>query len=308
MKNNSLKLRLREFPSIDMRCPLGVKYARELVNYRLMPDASIKKRDGYVRRLQLPDKPSCISSLVRNGEKQLMAIAGNRVYSLDLDSKSYKALSGTLPSTPTRSSIFNFRDRVFLLDGKAIREVSDSGISQCVGYVPLYGRDWHPKDGGEVYEPRNLLNNHIRIQYRGASGQQALYLPSNVSSIVRVEVNGSVITNYSKNNVTNAINSTSFAGEGSEIMVWYTLSDTLSAGAILNSCTLAEVAGGGDSTVLFCTGSASSPHTVFRSVAVSDESVANARIAFPNSNDIYFPQTGEFSVGSDDLPDRKSVV
>ena len=114
MKNNSLKLLLREFPSIDMRCPLGVKYARELVNYRLMPDASIKKRGGYVRRLQLPDKPSCISSLVRNGEKQLMAIAGNRVYSLDLDSKSYKALSGTLPSTPTRSSIFNFRDRVFL--------------------------------------------------------------------------------------------------------------------------------------------------------------------------------------------------
>lgn len=302
MKNNSLKLLLREFPSIDMRCPLGVKYARELVNYRLMPDASIKKRGGYVRRLQLPDKPSCISSLVRNGEKQLMAIAGNRVYSLDLDSKSYKALSGTLPSTPTRSSIFNFRDRVFLLDGKAIREVSDSGISQCVGYVPLYGRDWHPKDGGEVYEPRNLLNNHIRIHYRGISGQQAVHLPTNLSSIVRVEVDGEVITNYGRNNVMNAITSTAFAGEGCNITVWYTLSDTPAGVTTLNSCTIAEVAGGGDSTVLFLTGSESSPHTVFRSVAVSDESVANARLAFPSSNDLYFPYTGEFSVGSDDLP------
>lgn len=302
MKNNSVKLRLRSFSSIDRRCPVGEGYARELVNYRLMPDASIKKRDGYVRRLQLPDKPSCISPLVRKGEKQLMAIAGNRVYSIDLAAKSYKALSGTLPSVPAKSCIFNFRDRVFLLDGKAIREVNDSGISQSLGYVPLYGRNWHPKDGGEVYEPRNLLNNHIRILYRGVSGQQSIYLPSNVSSIVRVEINGAVITNYSKNNVMNSISSTSFSSEGAEIMIWYTLSDTLSAGAILNSCTVAEIAGGGDSTVIFCTGSASSPHTVFRSVAVSDESVESARVAFSGANDLYFPCTGEFSVGSDDLP------
>ncbi len=308
MKNKSTKraVVLSEFGGVDRRLPVGPDAAAESVNYRIMPDGSLKKRNGFKKLLTLPDIPSGIASVTRNGEKQLLAAAGDRIYSLDVESGTATALPGSLTAASEESVIIPFREKLLVLDGKTLSLVSDTDIATPTGYAPLYGRGWHPTDGGAVYEPINILSRNIRIEFTGVAGGTELHLPRNIESVTRIELGRSVLSPnvYNFNPETFRVTANHFARDGASIVVWCTFASDNEKLSQLNSCRLSATVGSGKDVTLFCSRTPECEHTVFRSTPVDAESLSHARKGFPDSDEFYFPESGEFSVGSDDLPVR----
>ncbi len=305
MKNKSKKpaVVLSEFHGVDVRLPVGSN-AAESVNYRIMPDGSLKKRNGFKKLLTLPDTPSCIASINRDGERKLLTVAGDRIYSLDIASKSYTALPGKLTASSGESALVSLREKLFVFDGYTLGEVSDTGIAPPTGYAPLYGKGWHPTKGGDIYEPLNILSRNFRISFIGTSGDATLYLPKTVESVTRVEINGIHFTSsgliFNATNCT--LSSNNLARDGIEIVVWCTSKEDNADLPKLNSCRQACSVGSGSDAVIFCGRSSGAEHLLFRSVPVSHEALDSSRRGFPESSDVYFPSG--FSVGSNDLPIR----
>ncbi len=306
MKNKTTKraVVLSSFGGVDMRSSVGPDNAAESVNYRIMPDGSLMRRNGFKKMLTLPQRPSCIASVTRSGEKQLLAVAGDRIYALDLDSGSSMALPGVLNDSPDESALVPFKEKLLVFDGKMISLITDTGIELPTGYAPLYGKDWHPLNGGTVYESMNILTKNVRIGFKGVAGIGEICLPENVESLLRIEINGVPLHIYTYDAEDRIISSNYFTHDNINIVVWCTLKDYSSEYQRLNACRSAVSVGGGKTVTVFCNRTPSAEHIVFRSLPVSDEDLEHSRRGFPNSDEFYFPESGAFSVGVGDLPVR----
>ncbi len=285
------------FGGIDLKSP--TQNASEVYNFRIMPDGSIMKRQGFKRLATLSDSPSYFGIFNINSSEVGIAVIGDKIFEVDLESGESIQYRRTLDAEATVCNIVFYNENMLIFDGTRVKLVKDRVIVDLKGYAPLYGKAWHPHEGGSVNEQLNLASDRYRVNYALSLGTDKIRLPSNVSNIDHVELNGEPLysESYSFNTSTGYVSSNYFSSDGGSVTFWVTFDNTYASA--LNSCTQALSVSSGNSPVLFCYGrNDSNSIYCLRSVPVSKEERQNLCRVYSDEFELYIPYDSSFTVGS----------
>lgn len=274
----------------------------DIVNFRLCADGSLQKREGYRKVCSFDTSIRAIRTGVIGHEYRMYALAGSNVYRVDTDGEK-ATLVGSVTTSDTAADFFYYRGSLYLIDGVKLYSITDMGLTEPFGYVPLIGKDWSDSARGELYEPRNLLNSKGRISYIVSENPSSvLYLDEAVSSIDAVYVNGELISpdRYTTSNIAPIINVSELAA-GDKVCVYFTYAVTPYTTEELMKNTRAVVFGGINTSRPFLFGG-SDGSVMYSSAYVSSGSLVESKMGYPDSDALYFPQGYEFTVGDGRYP------
>lgn len=288
---------IRKFGGIGSQARLSPDCASDLRNFRLLPDGSLEKRPGFQTFLNLPGSIRGTWEGSLSGGTYFLAVAGNSVYCVKPGETSATMIHVLTTSSGNVSFVY-YRERLYLLDGVSLLGFRPSSATFYVaeGYTPLYGRNWHPTEMGEVLEPLNLIQNRIRLHYLNTVGSTVFRLPYTAKSVDRVKINGTYITNY-----TFTPGSSSFQipsdKVGGVVEAAVTLDDIFNRRTqVLRACSATVYLDPHHETFLSFGGS--SGYTVYRSGAVTNDMLASSTAMYGNSDPLYIPEHTAFTVGS----------
>ena len=164
-QNALAKAEFRGFGGIDTKDVTGRGgKAADIVNFRVLPDGTLKKRCGYRRVASMPGKIRAMLTGYFDGEFLGYVLADGQVFKLDF-ATGERTLIGSIGSISGDASIFYYLGNIFVIDGEEIYQLKDDEIISAEGYVPLFGKNWGSTYPGEINEPINLLNPRARISY-----------------------------------------------------------------------------------------------------------------------------------------------
>lgn len=301
-KKQTLKTRLEVACGIDLRTLHGGRVS-DLLNFRILPDGSLQKREGFRCICSAPEEVRAVWSGRINGEFRCYYLAGSSLCSLDLGTgESYSCAS--ILSSSGKARFFYLRDALYLIDGIAIYKIVGVAVSEVGGYVPLFGKDWGTGYPGEINEPLNILNRRARITYKIGPNPSA-YLPTlhPVREIAALYKNGALISPslYYFDEELNTINISGLEeGDSVEADLTFDIDDSIQKDALLSSKD-AYVFGGINNSRLFTFGG-DIKNTVFTSTYVNRESLADAEAHFAGCGHIYFKEGNQFAVGDGRYP------
>ena len=296
-KKQTLSAGYKGFGGIDARIPHGIGLS-EALNFRLLPDGSLRKRQGFRCICSCDHDVRSIWSGVVGGEFRCYFLAGNAIRRLDLQSGE-SSLCATVSTSAGRATFFYLRDALYLIDGRSIYRIGQNSAEEVLGYVPLLGKDWGTGYPGEINEPLNILHRHARITYKIGETHSA-YLPTlyPVREVIALYKNGDLLdpSLYYFDQNFNTINIAGLeSGDYLEADLTFDGEDDAQRDALLSS-TLAYVFGGINNSRLFAFGG-ESENVVFTSTYVSRESLQNAEAHFAGCGHIYFRTGNQFTVG-----------
>ncbi len=285
------------FGGIDLKNPK--QNASEVYNFRIMPDGSIMKRQGFKRLATLSEAPTYFGIFNINSSEVGLAVIGKKIFEVDLESGECSQYMGTLDAKATNCDIVFYNENILIFDGTHAKLVKDGEVQDFNGYVPLYGKAWHPTGGGPVHEQLNIVSERYRVNYSLSSDTDKIRLPNNADYIDYVEVNGEALysDDYSFDRSTKFVHSEKFSSDGGSVTFWISFeNEEIST---LHSCTKALAVSSGSSPVIFCYGR-SGRDGIFclRSVPVSEEERRNMHYVYSDEFDLYIPYGGSFTVGS----------
>ena len=287
------------FSGIGAGVTVDQKHATDIRNFRILSDGSLQKRGGWVNRRVFSQPVRAFWEGTLGQESYSFAVAGNRIYRID--GSALKQV-GTLPDSVGRLQFFSFGERLFLPNGSLIlsyRASTDSFV-EAEGYAPLIGRNWHPTDLGEINEPVNLLSKHVRVHYFNTTGSDTFCLPFYAEKIDQVRVNSSITTSFSMDSSTRYVIIPS-AASASYVEIAFTMETADDLRARITSCKNAFVARSADRTILALYGS-SYQNLLFCASPVSELMHNASQAVYPNSDELYFPQSGLLTLGDRDHP------
>lgn len=295
--NNALFVEYDCFEGIDTR-RRHFGATQDLVNFRILPDGSLQKRQGFKCIYEAMGDIRALWSGVIGGAFTCYFLVGTSVYTLDL-STGTATLLGYIPESDSAAEFFYYGDGLYLTDCNGIYRITDDGISTVIGYVPLFGKDWGTGYAGEINEPLNLLHRLARITYKIEEGHSA-YLPTlyPVKQIISLYKNGELLSDdaYLIDTRFNTIDVSDLeTGDALEALVEFESDDGELRASLLSS-TCAYVFGGINSSRLFMWGG-ELENTVFTSTYVSREALAKAEAIYPDCGHIYFRAGNQFTVG-----------
>lgn len=270
--------------------------AFDVCNFRILPDGSLEKRQGFSMLTELPGEPRAFWSGYLDGDELTFALIESAVYSVDLDSKRVTLL-GTVGSSDGVAEFFFYRGFLYLADGAELYRYDGEDFVSFSGYVPLYGKNWSDRFAGEVYEPVNFLSDKIRITYTLRSDTPAFNLGIKCSEILSFSVNGNDYLNkvtLGEDGMLITVNSGSIA-DGNSINICLRLDASECRRDELIGVRRATVYGGADDGRILLYGG-SDPSLVFASRYVPRASYAASLEADGSSTDVYFPITDTVSV------------
>ena len=183
------------FPGIDRtaRSAGGVGVA-DLKNFRIEADGSLSKRCGFAPLLELPEGK--LRAIHAVSDARIFALIENKLYELDLTLNTC-SLKATLTESDTDACFFYYDNNLHLIDGTELYAYDGTEFKAVYGYVPLYGKEWHPSTKGEVYEPINAFSPCLRVSYRIDSTEtETLELPFEGESLQLALVNGVAAGTY----------------------------------------------------------------------------------------------------------------
>ena len=269
----------------------------DIYNLRILPDGSLEKREGY-RLLCSAEKPirAFWEGMLR-GSRRAFLLCGDAVCALDTESGELFRIA-EVSEDSGEAEFFFYRGRLYLLGGYQLLEIREDGASYPHGYVPLVGKDWSDGVVGEPYEARNLLTSRARISYLMSElPSSVICTDAPIGSIQAVIRNGEVLpeSGYTVGSTRTTV-TVKDSSAGDRITLYFTYRDSTDGVSDLMSCTHAEVFGGAfgsrpflwggeDGTVMHCAG------------FVSEGSLSEAQLGFPESDALYFPLGGHFTVG-----------
>ena len=170
--------------------------AAEVRNFRILGDGTLEKRPGWKTLFQFPDPIRGVWEGSLDGTHYLFVVSGWDLYAGIAGGE--PAVIYSLPSGAGSVCFAEYGGNLYLFDGLNVylfHTVTET-FSEAGGYVPLYGKDWHPTQMGEVLEPRNMLSPRIRITYLNTVGATRFVLPFTAENIEYMDVDGTRITNY----------------------------------------------------------------------------------------------------------------
>ncbi len=283
------------FGGIDLKSPK--ENASEVYNFRVMPDGSIMKRQGFRTAWTLPGAPSYFGIFNINSSEVGIAVIGDKMFEVDLANGKCTQYEGSLDQSAALCSVVSYNENMLIFDGLKVKLVRNKEIVDLNGYAPLYGKSWHPIELGSINEPLNMASDRYRINYSLSSTTVQIRLPSNVVRIDYVELNGRGLysTDYTFNPTTGFVSSEHFSSNEGSVTFWVTFNNTYAS--LFNGCTRALSVSSGNSPIVFCYGKNGSDGIYcLRSVPFS-KGVGTSRV-YPDEFELYIPIDCSFSVGS----------
>ncbi len=300
-KQNKPSVVFNGFGGIDSRAGhTDINHAKNIVNFRIGEDGSLEKRFGYRFLTDLGGTLRSFITGMINGTFRGYALTDNTLYAVDL-TNGEKTVLGTVNTSVGPACLFFYSGTLFLMDGEAIYSYANGSFRSCVGYVPLIGKDWACNEAGEPYEPKNILNRHVRISYIVDDPPSPfLYTGSGVASIEAVYRNGILMDpeNYAFDSFLNVIHITStsyFAGDRLEVHFTYESGEEEEFARFVQN-TDAILFGTSNNNRLFFWGP-SQGSTMFCSAYVSQNDLKESQKHYPDSNELYIPEMFSFTVG-----------
>ena len=299
-EKKSFKVVINGSGGVEGRITHGKKpYMTSIINYRILPDGSLKKRPGYQKIYSGEETIRAVWSGNIKGKFACFFLAGSNVFNIDLSS-GIAVSRGNVGSSDGKAEFFYFHDRLYLADGTSIYEITERSPVIISGYVPLFGKDWPTGVAGEINEPLNILNLRARITYKAEATSVPYLCPKyQVKSIDAVYKNGVLMEpdSYAYNETANLIRVNGIdEGDRFEINVTYESNGLESLRSTLSSCRSASVFGGINTSRVFLW-NGSKKNTIFTSSYVPRSSLAESLSRYPDSSLLYFMAGEEFFVG-----------
>ncbi len=273
----------------------------DIVNFRILPDGTLKKRAGFRKLTSLPSAVRAVWSGKLDGESTLFVLAGSNVYYVEPNDGTATLIS-KISNSGKNADFFYYQRSLFLIDGSEIYSVSKSDVRFAVGYAPLIGKDWREDEIGKINEPRNVLTRRARISYLiEKSTASTLYTDGAISSIEAVYVNG-VLLGSDKYMISSTPGVVIVSGlkQNDRVELYFTYASGLSA-ENLAANTRAAVFGGISNSRPFLFGGDDGA-LMYSGAHVSGSSLADCKRVYPDSDAIYFPLGYEFTVGDGRYP------
>ncbi len=269
----------------------------ELINFRVSEDGSLQKRKGTYKALTANGNIRAVWSGRIDGSFCCYIISGNKVCSVDLTGGTYTVLA-TLTTSSSEAQLFWYRGNLYAVDGSGLYCIKNGTATAPFGYVPLRGKDWSDGVLGELYEPRNLLNNKGRFEYIiSDAATSVLMLDDFVSSVDAIFINGEPIgpERYNLGAYSPYIN-VSGLHAGDRVKAFVTYVSSPSGLNELSSCTRAVVFGGiSNSRPFLFEGDDRS--VIFSSVYVAQSKLDEICGVYSEADTLYFPAGCELRVG-----------
>lgn len=296
--------RIVEFGGICDHAGLTSDGAYDMRNFRILSDGTLEKRCGFFKRYGVSGSVRGIWQGSVSGKSYLFAVADNQVYRKGSSDTTPQAIYVLTTSTGAVNFVY-YRENLYLLDGKTILifRSSTDNFTVAEGYTPLYGRNWHPTQMGEVYEPLNLIQNKLRIHYLNTTASSVFYLPFTTSEIHSVRIDGVATTLYSFTPGTSS----------------FTIPTSLATVGVVEVTCVSDPIFSQRDQVLRTTGASvyRTPHrevfmsfggpqgySVYRSVPVTDEMMSDCLTTVGTADPLYLPKDSVFAVGSTMHPVR----
>lgn len=268
----------------------------DLINVRVESNGTLTKRGGFESVLELPE--GRVRAIHPASENLVFALIENELYELYPNDRSYTH-KATLAESDSEACFFNYGNELYLNDGRELYVYSGSDFEVVEGYVPLYGKNWHPITRGEVYQPLNSLSSRLRVSYKiselSSTGSTTFILPQYGKSIDKVLRNGANISasDFSFGSLANMVTTTRSLTVGDEIEIFFTISSATPAtyrSALLKHtgvATFGFASNSGDpSFIAFFGGEESSEICVSRRFEAQD--MTNASKGYTKLRPLYF--------------------
>ncbi len=271
----------------------------ELENIRLLDDGSAILRDGFAYRCTLPADVRAVLEGSGKESDCVYVVAGAALYIADTSDGNVEKLAD-IPASGGKCALFRYGGKLHLLDGGELWQLDGDTLTAAGGYIPLYGRNWHPHSRGNINEELNLLTRKIRIHYKITELTHSFEPGFKLSSVDYFEVNGVKITgdntpHWYLESSGLSVMTTGVSAEDS-VVICATVSEDVIDRAKLTSCTAATVVGDGGATRICCYGGTEEEKFyISRPVPASD--IDDARRADSASGELYFPVDGRITVG-----------
>ena len=260
--------------------------ASDIRNFRILPDGSIEKREGYELIAALGAPISAITPSPYDSAT-LYAAAGEYVYTISTASGHAECL-GRIPVSADGADFFTLQGSLYLATGHDIFVIDVCGnILRAEGYVPLLGSHWN-ENGGEIFEPLNLLSRRVRISYLLDGEAYRLYTGLEVQNIDALYVNGEPIRGGSVDGKYILLPAAFSAGTRVNVCMTLPSQSNIGEAEQLRSCPHAYTCRYGKTRDVLCFGGIANQR-IFRSRSVSADSTAASIAAYPDSMPIYFP-------------------
>lgn len=299
------RLSLTKFGGIKSGKRITSEGASDMCNFRIRKDGTLEKRSGYRPLYSLSGPVRGVWEGVINEQTYSFFVGNNKIYRLGPDDLSPTEIYYLTTDEQPVSFIF-YHDRLFLFDGATVLVFLPAlgTFSVTEGYVPLYGINWSPLQLGNVNEPRNLLNNRLRIHYLNTTASTTFRLPFTGKRIDSLRIDGVNVTSYSYTPGTSSFTISSELATGREVEIAFELDDLFSRReSILRGCSALLYKDSHRETVM--TYGATAPgYMLCYSNKISDESLADCSKTYTVSTPLYFAWENRFSVGSTQHPIR----
>ncbi len=269
-----------------------------LCNLRPMPDGSLVRREGY-------EVLKTFSQIIRahwkgnlSGSSCEFILAGKALYRLFADGTA--ALLYTLQEDPGRAKFVLYGGKLYLFSGHEVLICNEnqSAFREAYGYAPLFGKNWHPTDYGDTYQPLNLFSKRVRVHYLNTTGATTFRLPFYAASIDCLRVDHQAVYNFT---FTPGSDEFTIPAAGGEVEVGFTLSYPDAQRAQILSCTLAKVLVRGADEELYLSG-ALPEYRLFSATQMSTHDITSCLSYYPDCDGLYIESRGSLEIGSHQNP------
>ncbi|MBQ7347180.1 MAG: hypothetical protein IJW55_04425 [Clostridia bacterium] len=266
--------------------------AAELCNFRLLADGSLEKRCGWQVWEELLGEVRGVWQGPMDGTSCVFAVSEDTVYRI---ANGRKTAVGGLMYSSGRVEFVLYRGHLYLLDGDRIYVYAEAldTFEAAPGYAPMYGRNWHPTEWGEVNEPLNLFSKRLRVHYYNSTGTTTFILPYYAQSIDLVRVDNAATTGYS---FTAGSNSITLSSVGAYVEIAFTMLYTSTLYTQLQTCTRAFLDYAGDREALLLWGGEAG-ETLFCSAQVDGNMLNACKVAYTDADPLYCKASGVLTVG-----------
>lgn len=270
---------------------------RVISNFRVREDGVLEKRCGYRTYAVFPSPVRGFWQGTVGGDARCFAVCGNTVLHL---TNGATTDSSTIDTSDGAVYFFTYSDRLFLIDGSNIYAFDELYLHfrKTDGYAPLYGRNWHPTNYGDVYEELNLLCPKLRVHYANTTGATEFHLPYYASSVDKVRIDNRTVTGYYLNEAGDVLTVPSV---GASVEVAFTMAIDDEERELVPQCTRAftDRIDACERLILY---GAPLGHYLFCSSVVTPAMISFCNVFYSDATPLYFQSSGMITVGAPDTP------
>jgi len=292
------------FGGLDLSAPMGGGRFSVFKNFKLLPDGSAIKRNGFRYIASTEGEVRGEQAYSDGGESVILSVIGSSLYRISVaDGETTHA--EVFATSEGRVKFFGVMGELYIYDGDSLyRYTGQCFAEKCEVYSPLYGKDWSTGHvAGSMNEPFNMLSPRIRISYK-CNGEMVgtLSVGKKIKSVDAMFRDGEKVL---PNLYSIASNQTQITCKDvyvlSELVVYLTLDLSEYKNSDFDGCDRVDVFDAFTDSRVFMYGG-ENEERFYVSAPVSEDDVKHATSVYGYVAPIYFPKgEGHSFVGSEKI-------